>query len=113
VSTHEIDVCSETVNSVVIGWEKAFGSFWAHVYLAGDGSGFPCPSLEIGGDFREVKDPAIVIDFVRPYAHVPEDLADILTADAETEGICDLPAILGIQEGASTAYDLDEADIPF
>jgi hypothetical protein len=113
VSIREIDVRDETVNSVVVGWEKAFGSFWAHVYLAGDGSGYPCPSLEIGGDFRDIKDPAIVIDFVRPYAHVPEDLAAILAADAETEGTCDAPAILGFQEGMSSAYDLDEADIPF
>ncbi|RSM47788.1 hypothetical protein DMB66_47535 [Actinoplanes sp. ATCC 53533] len=113
MSIHKIDVRDESVNSVVVGWEKAFGSFWAHVYLAGDGSGYPCPSREIGGDFREVKDPAIVIDFVRPYAHVPEDLAAILAADAETEGTCDMPAILGIQEGTSTAYDLSEAAIPF
>jgi hypothetical protein len=113
VSTRGIDPRDESVNAVLVGWEKAFGSFWAHVYLANDGSGFPCPSKEIGGDFRAVKDPEIVIDFVRPYGHVPDDFAAVLAGDAEAEGTVDLPAIMGIQEGPSTAYDLDEADIPF
>ena len=113
MSIREIDARDDSVNTVIVGWEKAFGSFWAHVYLAGDGSGYPTPSLEIGGDFREVKDPEIVIGFVRPYARVPENLAVILAADADAEGTCDLPAILGIHEGTSAAYDLDEATIPF
>jgi hypothetical protein len=113
VSIREIDALDDSVNYVLVGWEKAFGSFWAHVYLADDDSGYPTPSREIGGDFREVKDPEVVIDFVRPYAQVPENLAIVLAADAEAEGMCDLPAILGIHESASTAYDLDEADIPF
>lgn len=114
MSIREIDPRDESVNTVIVGWERAFGSFWAHVYLANDGSGFPCPSLEIGGDFREVKDPEVVIDFIRPYGCVPEDFAAVLAGDAEAEGTVDLPAIMGIQEGTSTAYDLlDEADIPF
>src|SRR5690349_17560820 len=88
VSIHELDVHDETVNSVMVGWEKALGSFFAHVYLAGDGSGYPCPSREIGGDFHEIKEPELVIAFVRDYADVPADLAATLTADAATEGVC-------------------------
>ena len=40
------------VNRVIAGWRSAFGSYWAEISLIEDGSGWPCPSLEIGNDFE-------------------------------------------------------------
>jgi hypothetical protein len=101
------------VDRVTVGWRPEFGSFYAHVYLEADGSGWPCPSHEIGDDFDEVTDPQHIIDFISQFAPIPEGLAATLHADAEKEGVCDLPALLAIQQPRSEAYDLDEALIPF
>ena len=112
MSAHEM-YPTNGVNRAVAGWHREFGSFYAQVYLTGDGSGWPCPSLEIGDDFDEITDPQWIVMFLDGFAIIPDDFAEILRADADKEGVCDLPALLGIQEPRRPAYDLDEAEVPF
>ncbi|MFF5085353.1 hypothetical protein ACFY36_50640 [Actinoplanes sp. NPDC000266] len=113
MSEHEMEQVSDGVNRVIAGWRSAFGSFYAHVYLSDDNSGWPVPSLEVGDDFDEITDPRHVIAFIEDYATVPDGFAETLRADAEKEGVCDLPALLAIQQPRSSAYAIPEARIPF
>jgi hypothetical protein len=101
------------VDRVIAGWHREFGSFYAQVYLTGDGSGWPCPSFEIGDDFDDITNPEWIVMFLDGFAIVPDDFAQTLDADAAKEGICDLPALLSIQEPRPAAYDLSDAEIPF
>jgi hypothetical protein len=113
VSEHEMFLVKEGVDRAVAGYRSAFGSFYAHIYLSGDGSGWPCPSLEIGDDFDEITDPRLIIEFVEEFATVPDGFAETLRADAEKEGKADLPALLAVQQPRPAVYDLDESEIPF
>ena len=111
MSEHEIEQVNEGVSRVVAGWRSEFGSFYAHIYMPGDY--WPTPTLEIGEDFDEVTDPRHLVEFLDGYATVPAGFADVLRADAEKEGTCDLPALLAVQDPRPAVYHLAEADIPF
>jgi hypothetical protein len=101
------------VDRVIAGYRSAFGSFYAHIYLTGDGSGWPVPSMEIGDDFDEITDPRHIVEFIEGFATVPDDFAETLRADAEKEGVADRPALLAILQPRPAVYDLDESQIPF
>lgn len=110
MSEHEMQPL-DGVDRVIAGWHREFRSFYAHVYLTGDDSGWP--TAEIGDDFDDIPNPEWIVMFLDGFAIVPDDFAETLTADAAKEGVCDLPALLGIQETRSAAYDLSDAEIPF
>ncbi|GGQ83732.1 hypothetical protein [Couchioplanes azureus] len=92
---------AHTVSCVVIGWDRPLGSFFTHVYMTDDDNPFDEPTIGIGDDFHEVTEPTAAIELASMYAEVPEDMSDILTADAAHEGYCATPAVLGILHAAA------------
>lgn len=111
MSRHELEPLDASATCIAVGWDRPLGSFFAHVYLTGDDNEFDMPSKAIGEDFREVTDPARVIDMVRPYAQLPTSLADTLRADAQAEGRCEAPTIVAILN--VTAPDTSGWPCPF
>jgi hypothetical protein len=101
------------VDRVIAGYRSAFGSFYAHVFLIGDGSGWPCPSMEIGDDFDEITDPQHIVEFIEGFTTVPDDFVETLRADATKEGVADRPTLLSILQPRPAVYNLDESQIPF
>ncbi|GIM98065.1 hypothetical protein [Paractinoplanes toevensis] len=113
MSRHELAPSDPSITSVFVGWDRALGTYFAHIYCTGDDNPFDMPTLQIGDDFREVSNPHHAIGFVQDYAEVPAHLAATLTADAAHEGTCEAPAVLGILDAAQTPIDLDNVLCPF
>ncbi|MDP9792583.1 hypothetical protein J2S43_001095 [Catenuloplanes nepalensis] len=112
MSRHDLQPLNESATCITVGWDRPLGTFFAHVYLADDEpQELDIPSLAIGEDFHEVTDPADVIDMVRPYAHLPADLADTLRADERAEGCSEAP--LAIVLISTAALDTNEWPCPF
>ncbi|MEU4244304.1 hypothetical protein [Actinoplanes sp. NPDC026619] len=113
MSRHEFAPNDPGIKSVFVGWDRALGSYFAHVYCTGDNNPFDMPTLQIGDDFREVPNPHHAIGFVQDYAEIPHDLAATLATDAAREGICEAPAVLCILDAAKALIDLDTVPCPF
>ena len=111
MSRHELAALDKTASCIIVGWDRPLGSYFAHVYLTGDDNEFDLPTICVGDDFREITDPAHIIDVVRPYAQVPADLTVTLQADAKAEGSCEAPALVSIL--STPAPNTDDWVCPF
>jgi hypothetical protein len=113
MSRYELAPSDPGIKLVFVGWDRALGSYFAHVYRTGDDNPFDIPTLLIGDDFREVQKPEHAIGFVQDYAEIPEGLASTLAADAAQEGICEAPDVLCILDAARPPLSLDDVPCPF
>lgn len=113
MSRHEIAPLNTGISCVAIGWERGFGSFYFQMYRTDNACPFDTPDDEIGLDFEQITDPKKIIDAVRPYAHIPDDLNQQLTADKAREGTCEFPAAVQLMNAIPPAVNWDEVPIPF
>lgn len=69
---------------ITVGWDRPMQTYFAQVYAFEKGaSSAPEPILWIGTGFCEHPEPENVIDAVRPYLTIPDNLHTILRADRE------------------------------
>ncbi|MEU5436417.1 hypothetical protein AB0G73_23985 [Streptomyces sp. NPDC020719] len=69
---------------VRVGWDAALSTFFAQVLDEDDDEILDV--VWLGTDPLEISDPGTVIDAVRPYANVPDNLAKALADEAAAEG---------------------------
>lgn len=72
--------------SVAIGWDPPLATFFAIVSRPGEGDGEDEIFLWIGTDYAEVPEVDAIINAVRPYAVIPDNLRSILENDRLNEG---------------------------
>ncbi len=90
---------------VVIGWDRPLRTFYAQVLTLDDNGDETDdnPYLWVGTDYDEITDPAAVLNAVRPYAVLPDDLTGKLLADAVREGARLWPTVGDIAAALLTA----------
>src|SRR5262245_30426234 len=76
---------TETPTRVIIGWDASFGAFYLHVWTRENPIPYGYPSIAHADEVRFPPDPTTIIQYARQHATIPEELATILTRDAETE----------------------------
>lgn len=68
-----------------VGWDPCLSTFFAQVldeHLQGDIT----PLVWIGTTPHEIPTPGPAVNAVRPYAEIPRNLEEVLTAEADSEG---------------------------
>lgn len=70
---------------VTIGWDARLGTYFAIVLSPSEEDADPW-RLNVGTEPGEIKNPARVIELVRPYAQIPDDLLDQLAHEAAAAG---------------------------
>ncbi|AEG48635.1 MULTISPECIES: hypothetical protein [Sphingomonadaceae] len=92
MSRHELDPLAQAASthgalSIAIGWDAPLNSYFAIVQREDDDvDDDDRDLLWIGTRYGEILEPATVIDVVRPFAAIRDDLAATLGADRFREG---------------------------
>jgi hypothetical protein len=94
---------TETLTRVIVGWDSSCGAFYLHVWTLENPTPYGYPSIAYDDEPRFPPDPTTIIQYARQHATVPEQLATILTRDAETEGF-----YTGPMYTSHTGYTLTE-----
>ena len=85
MSQHRLQPLSpDSPTKIVVGWDPPLRTFFAQVFSGDDGSDL---ILWTGTSFDEIPDPREVVDQVRPYAQVSDNLISMLADDAAREGV--------------------------
>ncbi|MBO0878800.1 MAG: hypothetical protein J2P17_00085 [Mycobacterium sp.] len=71
---------------IFIGWDRGLGTFFAQVFEGTDPEGEDILLVDRGDKVDEITDPAEAIDALRPYAQIPDTLAEVLTAQRDAPG---------------------------
>lgn len=73
--------------TIAVGWNPTSGCYFAFVNAPNDDPiGYETGKVSIG-NHDGITDPQAIIEAVRPYAIIPDDLIETLTADRAREGI--------------------------
>ncbi|MBG0567521.1 hypothetical protein [Actinoplanes aureus] len=115
MSRHELVPLDESIDCVAVGWEKGLGTYFFQMYKTDNDCPFDAPDDELGCTFAQVTRAANLIDEVKKYAHIPDDLQNTLTADAQREGVCGFPNTVLIMNAIPEPdpVNWDEIPIPF
>ncbi|WP_280385965.1 hypothetical protein [Nocardia wallacei] len=81
-----LDAAHHPDREVIVGWDRGLRTYFAQVFDGHDHTGGDIILLDIGNWFGEFTDPQDVIDIVRPYAAVGDDLHDQLVRDRDPQG---------------------------
>ncbi|GLY08285.1 hypothetical protein [Actinoplanes sp. NBRC 101535] len=82
MSRHTVPADTDGIE-IIVGWDVPQATFFAQAWdrrrLADD----PAAELVwIGTEYREIQDPQTVLDAIKPWATIPEGLADTLYQEA-------------------------------
>jgi hypothetical protein len=92
MSRRELDPLAEAASThgalrIAIGWDPPLNSYFAIVQRENDGVDDDGRELLwIGTRYGEIVEPDTVIDAIRPFAAIPDELAATLGADRLREG---------------------------
>lgn len=78
-----LDDMSWPVARIHAGWNGATHSYWASVLEGGRRDGERVQVVDLGTTTGSVNDPEQIVEALRPYAVVPDDLAALLTQSRE------------------------------
>jgi len=85
MSRHRLALLRPNGIEIWIGWDRPLATYFAQV-LSPDGDDEEATYLWVGTSREEITNARAVIDMVRPYAEIPDDLYHTLCADAGHEG---------------------------
>jgi hypothetical protein len=72
---------------VIAGWDPGLLTYFGQVF-GNDTDGMDTPLVDVGNTIAEYTDPNDVIDVLRPYAEIPDDLIDTMTTHrANNDGV--------------------------
>ncbi|RSN60520.1 hypothetical protein [Amycolatopsis sp. WAC 04182] len=70
---------------IVVGWDRGMQTYFAQVFNGTNEYGEDIMLVDIGTRVGEITYPGAVIDAVRPYADIPDDLGRMLAAQREAD----------------------------